>query len=1331
MPFDVSPNYANRAERRRKAAQSRRAGFCRPKVYDLAVQRAKNDGNSETKIPSRITLILPNPTDTSSGLLYIDQIPMSLDMWSFEQNDMILTWQGAYGGGHLYLNKDGQGARGNIGQMPAPCAVIAGARAQFSCSVALDAGVSYLNSGTQSVGLSWDPTSSEWTSASWVENRLLMTYTVLPAGPIDPPSFTFEFEDQETGAIPWDPQPGETYQPTLELGEQNGLMVWNLAFKSKIAPPQDRGIFPPTGPDTVFPYWLQAVEDASASTINGAMEIDAVAPNGTLVGMQGVRSNEFATGYYQTSTTKAPFGVFDGKLIIGGRPVGASLIHGNGVSWRDLDAEHQAATGLPREGQFLFKSDGSSAYDSATGKKIRRMRNSAAIAAIAGNPKLYPDVLESLNTLQSGDTDTGLTMQGLLPMTPFVSQNGQWNDVVQAAVRNDLADIMNSYIPADMWSLVFGNTKQPTLTGELAKVANSPVEGVADPAAWYQSLATAVMTNGMAEGNNSNCKNMNGPRSGAWLKEEVSTSPVYHTHGQELFQYEWGERYPVTSEYLLDQKTNATSYEETIDSTVQNSIDDINNNVITNSASQPDLKQTLIDQVTEVGQYAKTNKLYWAFGYFHYNTTPTILANIAAQIAFQTGSNDGTTLSRYFQQTVTVLTALDPSGYFAQQYIGTLNTFLATNILPSMYGFNESAADFDLIQAYLQTFVDQNIDNEDQQIAEAAAQIQSILDDDNADEILHTSIQALGTISDLVNDTLALPYVANNFVSWFTKTYPKFARYADVFSGLFVGGVAALAIFNLIREFKSWDQLDDAERAEVVLDTAQLGLQIVGGVVKRGVRVYAIFSAEGGLTGGQRAAAMGRVLLTGDAEALDESLVQISNTAARYIGDTAGTVGVAAEIGETTALLDNEVVAGVEEASWAVKIFGKNFNELITTRIGPLFILAGIGLSLYFIIEGASGISLASDIVNIISGSLMVFATIGSWAVEFGYVAGESVMATVISFAGPLAIVAALAGVGLMLYELFKTPPDPIKEFVDQYVRPAGFYVPYKASSIDYAYPYADTDNNDLMMLGFTLSTSKGALRCNNDGTITAGGTGFLPDYVWQSSTDGVGMSTIFTVAQPDSSKPPVLLKLSLMSDNSVSFAPPMKPASAEETEGAVTVVTQTWLSNATTKAKVTDDDEDLVSLGLTFQPVLPDSDGNYAPSQAAGWLVQSGSGVAVDGASSSATHFTLDMSAIAPNYMAMADLSFTLDGKPLITESYGPSFGVLPSTPLVFTDGGAADYPDFLTFDPSTGSFSPNGQRAATAWQSNNRITATSDLLDSSEFADFTVTVAAATLPT
>ena len=295
---------------------------------------------------------------------------------------------------------------------------------------------------------------------------------------------------------------------------------------------------------------------------------------------------------------------------------------------------------------------------------------------------------------------TALNLRELEQMTPFAQDtHDNWEDVVQKAVRQDLLMIMNSFIPMDMWNLLFPGKPQEPLTNELAQIVNTPVTGVSNPKAWYQSLGTAVLSSGMANGSDPNCKNLNGPRAASWLKNQVAISPVYYAHSQALFHAQWNNRFPNFQAYLDDQSNNASSYQSQIDQWVNQCIDDIQQNIKPDT-TDPDLLAKLIADVNAVGDYAKDNALYWALRVYVDLTQSGTLKLIANEMNSSKGSSDGTKLARMLQQNTAILTALDPSGVFAQKYTLTLNIFLATNILPNLFGFNSDVMDFDVIKLY-------------------------------------------------------------------------------------------------------------------------------------------------------------------------------------------------------------------------------------------------------------------------------------------------------------------------------------------------------------------------------------------------------------------------------------------------------------------------------------------------------------------------------------------------------------------------------------------------------------------------------------------------------
>ena len=303
---------------------------------------------------------------------------------------------------------------------------------------------------------------------------------------------------------------------------------------------------------------MEAVEDAYASTINAVLEIDGLHPTGKLIGMQGHRSAALASGYFRTTADAAPFGMFQGELTIDGRAVANSRLHGDVLTWSDLDAEHQKRTGLPASGSLRFSPDGSKAAAEGDVLAASRLTTREAITTIQAHHDLHPALNNVLATTTATLGDGGLQPSGLLAMDPCrKDKNNALQDVVQAAVTKDLSDIMNSLVPSKLWDKLFPNVPQATLTGTLAEIAASPVEGVKDPLEWYRSLATAVLSSGLAGGSDVNCQYLNGPRAAEWLKTQVATSKVYHDHGQKLFHIHWQKEFPLTAKSATVQINHA------------------------------------------------------------------------------------------------------------------------------------------------------------------------------------------------------------------------------------------------------------------------------------------------------------------------------------------------------------------------------------------------------------------------------------------------------------------------------------------------------------------------------------------------------------------------------------------------------------------------------------------------------------------------------------------------------------------------------------------------------------------------------------------------------
>ena len=1279
-----------------------------PTAINFVIREMATGGESQAAMLNRIVLLRPNPLDPSKDQLFLDQTPIPRDAWSFNSKDRNLNWRGAFGGGgHLHLTPDGLGAMGNIGSPRDTRSVIGETRIEFNCDVAPNCGVAYISSGRSMTDIEWDPDSDLWKNADWArgKNRLKLIYTVFPRTRFDPAALSFEFHDTQATNDMWsigkDANPG-----FIEISKgKGGEQIYLLTFKNPGPPLR-----------SVYPSWMIAHEDLFLSNIDGALQINIAGSRHEgikheLWGLKGVSASPMNAGYYRTSSDAAPFAIFDGSLVIGGKPVAHSRLSGSLLTWNNLDLEHQKRTGLPENGSLLLNQAGASAAEDPSHTKAHKLATSDAIDAIAKHSDLHGDVHKQVVAIKQSLGDGQLDIRTLQNIKMYNEHN---EDVIQAALTQDLSQIKQSRIPTDLWRLMFATKQQPTLTDELAAIASTAVVGGPDPTDWYKSLATASLTSGLANGDDENCKLMNGPRASQWLQTQMANSKVYYQHSQLLFHYEWKKKFEFTQSFLDDQKTVNPEYDSDIDSIVSRWVAEINK---INDPSGT-VKSKLIQQVTAVGEHAKTEKLYWAFMYHYWVTSPTALGQY--KFLVDSEADDGSAITRVFQQHMAVLTALDNSGYMAKQFISRVNEFLAFNILTTQFDFQGSVEDFDIVKQFLQTFVKNNLESGDADIKAAAQKLHEALLSGKIDPFLRTSLFNLAAYAKDSNSSWAFPDIMESFDESIIGVGQQYLEGFDThiirgIGSLIVGGLVAMNIFSVVTSFMRYNKLSPAHKAQVDILAAEMGVKIVAGVIKGSVRFAAIFDRTLFDSGACAHLKMIVEEMWKEDYALESGLLKMGMGYSRWCGDTEGTAGI-----DATKLIWNEETETAEEIEVLVdfrKVFGDNLDTFVTTRLGPLFMLAGIGLSIYFMVEGESGTALASDILNIVGSSLAIFADVGSWAVpavvnflatlpaetsllSLSTEAAEAIIeafSTVMSWAGPLAIVAALAGAGLLLYELFKHQPSPVEEFVNGYVKKDGFYVPSKASSIDYVFRFQNVDQNNLMMIGFSLfstapSVADRKLMCNPDGSISLSGKDDktrLPDTVWQVQTDAFGISKIAAVVKGGTQEPVPLL-LSLMSDDTVSFQPKMpKQSVTEPARLGLTIVTQTWRSDLApgAQAKLTGDGKFMASLSLTFQPVKPTDTPGAASDQ---WLVCRNEKVLITKLASSefSSHlselvFDLRMSGMAPCYMTMQDLRFAKDTK-VEKSTFGPSFAVTPSTALTYTCD--KPLPSFLIFRGETG---------------------------------------------
>jgi len=96
---------------------------------------------------------------------------------------------------------------------------------------------------------------------------------------------------------------------------------------------------------------------------------------------------------------------------------------------------------------------------------------------------------------------------------------------------------------------------------------------------------------------------------------------------------------------------------------------------------------------TNLAELAINANLYWAYTFFRYLTTSQQLLIIQMISLGSTTDLDGSAFMRQCQTNVAVLSLLDPSNRFAQEYIRVVQVFQLGNVLPTLFDFSGTDAD--------------------------------------------------------------------------------------------------------------------------------------------------------------------------------------------------------------------------------------------------------------------------------------------------------------------------------------------------------------------------------------------------------------------------------------------------------------------------------------------------------------------------------------------------------------------------------------------------------------------------------------------------------------
>lgn len=1222
------------------------------KVYSVTAHKQVMGVEDSKEAPTTITWLTPEPHDSSKDQLFIDQHPIARDNWEYNSQEETLSWHQGLGehrhSGTLQMfahNLSGMGTL-SVGDTHFSAAVDV-KPVTYKCDISASAGA-YVTGKVGSLNLVWDTNSDNWKNATWESNRFTFTYGLkgqILVGQTDYVEIA-KFYDNQT-ETPWNPP--ENSFALLVTPE------FRFNFNTDQEIPTD-----PTSDDeiikTIFPYLLSFDFDGFAANFSGAMltgERTDLNPLGTVYAVKGSVQNPTLAGFYSLNVENHPttlLSVFNSRLHINHEPVLTSWQEGNTIHWENLSQSQVTASNLPESGSLHFSSCGSF-IKTGTGV-LSGQRISAEEALTHESIHYHPMLLMALNTTTSSGPD--LDVHTLLNMSQYQKdKDGNWFDAIQQDSMQDFYKILQAYMSSDLREQ-FISSNPPELDPQVKSISQVPGKNTPQPQNWYETLSIPYLVNALHTMSDNYAATLNAVRAQAYLKNQTAISDVFQVQAPLLYANRWktsGDTNGQIGNFIEDQENNIEKYNQFIDQDVVQWKKEIDETVEPSGDNITNLKK-MIDDIAKEGKKGK----YWAYTFFRFATQPSALS-LLRQISLSPATGlDGSAFTRRIQTNCAVLNILDTSSFFVQEYTQVIQIFQIGNILPTLidYGGDINGYYF-AVEKILQAFVDKYVNSQDPQMQQQAKKIQQALQE----RMITDQLDAYQQIASSFTGILNWEQLANKLEQALTSaSYPKLAKVVGFLGKttvrLIFVSCAATAIAGFVLGVKKWDDLNDEQKAQVVFGGVEVFSQLAAAILKRGVAWYAAYDAENSVW----AATKG--IFTGDA--LAEASYRIDRGFAYWLVRK-DTDGLHSYWSNMSVSLFDDVVQ--EDLTLTMKIFGRNLDEFVATRLGAMFAVVNIVFSSIALAESKDDLEKAGNALLLSSGCLELFATGGAWAL--GALGVETIggfaVASICAVVTGLAAFVAIVGVIILIIYTTRPQPSPIENFAKNQARNAGYYMPNKVAIDSFQiYQVKGQPQRSGVALEFNGQSSN-SLQFHSDGSLTVVNQAYDTSTAFYLETDHRGYARFGSLLSVDHRNIALFLTLN---DN-------------KQLLGATTITDQEKLDQQRWIAEL---QGDIVWDGEFVQKASFVFSNAYWNAKGEKLYLSMPDGKAT--ISSSGTKWTVDMISLTSAGLTMNDITlktYMRDTK------YSPSVQRLGSKPLTWSITPAL--PDFMEFDTTTGQVS------------------------------------------
>ncbi|MBC9248807.1 hypothetical protein A9179_00825 [Pseudomonas alcaligenes] len=1207
-----------------------------------------------------LTLLTPAPQDRSQDHLLLGDQPIAREALDWDPHNHLLSWHQGSGAqavsGRIELLPDHTKGYGYITRGDAHFSVEIDLKpVSYTCAVSANAG-QYVSGDASGPKLNWDVKSAEWKNATWIDQALRFTYGLTDKGPFigqPDPHVLVEFSDLQT-RTDWAPQPDFDF--TLLLTAEFRLIF--SANQGVNPDADDRGSSPVK---SVFPYQLAFNFDGFASSFEGAYLTGENTILGTPYAIRGIVDNPAIAGFYglidHTSGQHSGLvQVHDGQLVIDGQAVANSRVQGNRLIWQGLSAAQAQASGLGADGHLEFSENGERILNGSHAG-VGKRHCAASLVRLADHlsapqASLRQTIASTRSSLHNQLlAGTPLNIHTLLGMSPFqqttVDSHGVpkkvWSEVVRDNSMQDFYLILQYYMDPELRS-EFISPNPPQLSAELKAIA--AIKGAKGqlPQDWYKSLSVAYLSSALARTDDPGAPYLNGDRAGKWLSQQVAIDEVYQAQSPQLYANRWRMQFPDTALFLQDQIDNNGQYAPLIDQDLASWITQIRATV-TGDQKQID---ELITMVTEAASKGKQS-LYWAYLMFRYSTQPSAL-NYLRMISLNSNTGlDGSAFAQRVQTNLAVLNVLDPSGFFCNQYTQVIQTFQIGNILPTLIDYSGNMDQYAYsVDKVISEFIKQYGNSTDPQILDMIRQLREAQQQGQIREVLDTFASLSASFAGI--------YEWEQLAAKFAASWPITSKVSLLAAKAITLAAASVGIAAFVYGVMDWKNLSDAQRTQVVLGGMQVFAQLLGTVIRRGTAYTTIFRTEN--TWGSFFKSVWK-----------NDVLELANTR--------GSNGLSRWLVRDASLEAKLLVAGAEEDLGVVaKIFGRNLDEFIATRLGALFAVANIVLSAIAIANSESGLETAGNALLLASASLELIAILGEWALGAAgvEVIGGLAVATIASGVAVLAAFAAIAGAIILLVLAFRPQKTPIQKFAEDQAKKAGFYMEDKAAidALNITGGAANQTSPKLVGIGLQYNGNyQQTLTFNTDGSLGIGAQklDFSTDFFLGS--DALGRTTLSTLlalgGETVNNTPRQKLVILTLDDNKkVCAVPPIADTNKASQ--------QLWASEYAGDPQF-DSQGTLVAAKFRFYNCYWNDQKQKLYLNSDGQTVSTGS---------NGTAWTVALTTMAPSLLAIRDFDLWDYNR---DQRITPFLGQPGSAPRKWEINPAL--PDFLQFDASSGAIS------------------------------------------